>query len=178
MRPMRRTGGRLLSQRLTAFALDWPRDVPIGDATLEDDFGALLEFNRLLGWWAMGEPIDAASIADPATRALAHAMRGERSEAEEWLERAIDTAPDSIVDLGRGDRPPRSLGTADRRRARDRGGRARRTVPEPRRPHLDAAARPTTSRRFRTYPADGFVSGAQRLGTSPPYPWILQQTLP
>ena len=31
---------------------------------------------------------------------------------------------------------------------------------------------------FRTYPADGFVSGAQRLGTSPPYPWILQQTLP
>jgi tetratricopeptide (TPR) repeat protein len=87
----------LLSQRLTAFAFDWPRDVPIGDATLEDDFGALLEFNRLLGWWAMGEPIDAASIADPATRALAHAMRDERSEAEEWLERAIDTAPDSIV---------------------------------------------------------------------------------
>ena len=31
---------------------------------------------------------------------------------------------------------------------------------------------------FRTYPADGFVSGAQRLGTSPPYPWILQRTLP
>ena len=57
--------------------------IPIGDATLEDDFGALLEFNRLLGWWAMGEPIDAASIADPATRALAHGMRGERSEAEE-----------------------------------------------------------------------------------------------
>ena len=87
----------LLSQPLTAFALDWPRDIPIGDSTLEDDFGALLEFNRLLGWWAMGEPIDAASIADPATRALAHGMRGERSEAGEWLERAIDTAPDSIV---------------------------------------------------------------------------------
>ena len=33
----------LLSQRLTAFARDWPRDIAIGDATLDDDFGA--QFN-------------------------------------------------------------------------------------------------------------------------------------
>jgi tetratricopeptide (TPR) repeat protein/O-antigen ligase len=167
----------LLSQRLTAFALDWPRDVPIGDATLEDDFGALLEFNRLLGWWAMGEPIDAASIADPATRALAHAMRDERSEAEEWLDRAIDTAPDSIVtwDVAIVLRDHWGLPIDDELAIAE----VVRGAPFPSR----TAAISTPSQiydiaTFRTYPADGFVSRAQRLGTSPPYPWILQQTLP
>ena len=87
----------LLSHPLTGFASDWPRDVAIDGSTLEDDFGALLEFNRLLAWWAMGEPIDAAAIADPATRALAHAMRDERDDAEAWLARAIDASPESIV---------------------------------------------------------------------------------
>ena len=137
----------LLSQRLTAFALDWPRDVPIGDATLEDDFGALLELNRLLAWWAMDEPIDAASIADPATRALAHAMRGERSEAEEWLERAIDTAPDSIATWDVAIVLRDHWGLPIDRRARDRRGRSRRAVPRPRRAGRRCRGQTSTSRR-------------------------------
>ena len=167
----------LLSQRLTAFALDWPRDGPIGDSTLDDDFGALLEFNRLLGWWAMGEPIDAASIADPATRALAHAMRDERSEAEEWLDRAIDTAPDSIVtwDVAIVLRDHWGLPIDNELAIAE----VVRGAPFPQRnAPISTPSQTYDIATFRTYPADGFVSGAQRLGTSPPYPWILQRTLP
>jgi tetratricopeptide (TPR) repeat protein len=167
----------LLSQRLTAFALDWPRHVPIGDATLEDDFGALFEFNRLIAWWAMGEPIDALSIADPATRAMAHAMRGERGAAEAALELAIETAPDSITtwDVAIvlhdhwGMPIEDDLAVAAVVRGRpvpDRDAPVR--IPSQ---TFDIAA-------FRTYPVDGFVSRAKRLGTTPPYPWVLERMLP
>lgn len=167
----------LLSQRLTIFASDWPRDVAIGDATLDDDFGALLEFNRLLAWWAMGETIDAASIVDPATRALAHAMRDERGEAEEWLELAIETAPESIVtwDVVIVVRDHWGL-PVEKELAIAAVVRGRRF------PERDAPVqRPDQTfdiASFRTYPSDGFVSGAQRLATTPPYPWVLQRTLP
>jgi tetratricopeptide (TPR) repeat protein len=167
----------LLSQRLTAFVSDWPRDVTIGDVTLEEDFGALLEFNRLLAWWAMGEPIDAASIADPATRALAHAMRDERAEAERWLERAIDVAPDSIVtwDVAVivrdhwGLPVDRELAIAGVVRGQEFPERV--TILRLRSQMFDIAT-------FRTYPSDGLVRGAKRVGTSQPYPWILRRALP
>jgi O-antigen ligase/tetratricopeptide (TPR) repeat protein len=167
----------LLSQRLTAFVVQWPRDVPIGDATLEDDFGALLELNRLLAWWAMGERIDAASIADPATRALAHGMRDERDEAAAWLQRAIDAAPESIITwdivvvLHDHWGLPIDHELAVAGVVRDRAF-----------PDRDATDRlPSLTYdigAFRTYPADGFVGGARRLWTSPPYPWVLERTLP
>jgi O-antigen ligase/tetratricopeptide (TPR) repeat protein len=167
----------LLSQRLTAFARDWEREVPIGDATLEDDAGAVLEFNRLVAWWAMNEPIDAASIADPATRALAHGMRDERREAEEWLERAISTAPDSIVtwDVAIVLRDHWGLPIDDEIAIAEvvRGG----PFPERDAP-VSVPGQIFDIATFRAYPSDGFVSGAQRLGTSPPYPWVLQETLP
>jgi hypothetical protein len=125
----------------------------------------------------MGEPIDAASIADPATRALAHAMRDERDEAEVWLERAIDTAPESIAtwDVAIVVREHWGLAVDDEIAIASvvRG----RSFPEPDAPtkipdqSFDIAV-------FRTYPADGFVSGARRLATTPPYPWILERTLP
>ncbi len=167
----------LLSQRLTIFAGGWPRDLPIGDAALDDDFGALLEFNRLLAWWAMGEPIDAASIADPATRALAHAMRDERAEAEEWLQRAIEVAPDSIDtwDIVIVVRDHWGLPVDDELAiaAVVRG----RAFPERDAP-VGVPSQTFEIAAFRSYPRDGFVTDAQRLGTSPPYPWILQRTLP
>jgi O-antigen ligase/tetratricopeptide (TPR) repeat protein len=167
----------LLSHPLTGFAGDWPRVIEIGDAALEDDFGALLELNRLLAWWAMGEPIEPDAIADPASRALAHAIRGERHEAEAWLARAIDASPESIVawDLSVvlhdhwGLPIERDLAIA----AAVRG----RAFPEP-------DADPAVPRQsfdigsFRAHPADGLISDARRLGTRPQYPWILQQVLP
>jgi tetratricopeptide (TPR) repeat protein len=165
----------LLSQRLTAFAVGWPRVVPIGAATVDEE--ATLEFNRLLAWWAMGEPIDAASIADPATRALAHAMRDERAEAEEWLERAIDVAPDSIVtwDVVVVVRDHWGLPVDDELAI---ASVVRGSSFPPRDAPVTVPSQVFDIASFRTYPADGFVGHAQRLGTSPPYPWILQETLP
>jgi O-antigen ligase/tetratricopeptide (TPR) repeat protein len=167
----------LLSQRLTAFARDWPRDIAIGEATLDEDSGAQLEFNRLLAWWAMDEPIDAASIADPATRALAHAMRDERAKAEEWLERAVDAAPDGITtwDVAIVVRDHWGLPVDDE--IAIAGVVRGRPFPDRNAPvHVPGQVFDIGA--FRTYPSDGFVSGAQRLGTTPPFPWILERTLP
>jgi O-antigen ligase/tetratricopeptide (TPR) repeat protein len=167
----------LLSQRLTALTSDWPRHVPIGDATLDDDFGALLEFNRLLAWWDMGEPIRPESISDPATRALAHAMVGDRPSAERWLKIALDGGRAEIVpwDLAVilrdhwGEDVEREIAIAGAVRGRD--------FPAPdaeqREPRLtyDIGA-------FRAFPGDGLVAAARRLRTDPTYPWALEATLP
>ena len=167
----------LLSHPLTSFASDWPRDIEIGDATLEDDFGALLEFNRLLAWWAMGEPIEPEAIADPATRALAHAMRGERTDAEAWLARAIDASPESTVAWDLAVVLHDHWGLPIDRDLAIAGVVRGRTFPE-------ADAIPGVPGQifdigsFRAYPADGFVSDARRLRSRPQYPWILQELLP
>jgi hypothetical protein len=151
--------------------------VPIGDATLDDDFGALLEFNRLLAWWDMGEPIDPEGISDPATRALAHAINGDRSDAERWLETALDAGRAEIVpwDLAIvlrhhwGEDVEREIAIAGAVRGRD--------FPEPdteqREPRLtyDIGA-------FRAFPGDGLVTAAHRLRTDPVYPWALDAMLP
>ena len=167
----------LLSQRLTALASDWPRRVPIGQATLDDDFGALLEFNRLLAWWDMGEPIEPESITDPATRALAHAMLGDRANAERWLETSLDAGPAEIVpwDLAVvlrhhwGEDVEREIAIAGAVRGRDF-------------PPADAEQRePRLSYdigSFRAFPGDELVAAAHRLRTRPAYPWALEATLP
>jgi len=168
----------LLSQRLTAFGLDWPRRVRIGAGEIEDQAGGLAELNRLLAWWDVGEPIDPTALTDPATRALAHAMRGERSDAEAWLARAIATRREDlptwdIVIVLRDawglpvDRELRIAEVA-------RGG------PFP--PRVAPAVSPSLTYdigSFRAYPGDGLVRDAVRLiVTDPAYPWVLAETLP
>ncbi|HJP71038.1 MAG TPA: O-antigen ligase family protein, partial [Candidatus Limnocylindria bacterium] len=167
----------LLSQRLTALSSDWPRKVAIGDATLDDDFGALLEFNRLLAWWDMDEPIEPDAISDPATRALAYAIVGDRSNAERWLGTALDAGRAEIVpwDLAVvlrhhwGQDVDRELAIA----SAVRGRAFPRPDAEQRQPRLtyDIGA-------FRAFPGDGLVSAARRLRTDPTYPWALEATLP
>ena len=142
-----------------------------------EELPATVEFNRLLAWWAMGEPIDAAAIDDPATRALAHAIRDERADAEAWLERAIDSAPDSIVtwDVVIVLRDHWGLPVDDELAI---AGVVRGRPFPPRSAPVSVPGLTFDIASFRMYPADGFVSHAQRLGTDPPYPWILQRTLP
>lgn len=167
----------LLSQRLTALATDWPRTIPIGDTELEDQAGAQVEFNRLLAWWEMNEPIDAEAITDPATRALAHAIRDERSEAASWLERAIDAEPEGIptwdiVIVLRdawGEPVDRELEIAEAVRGRPFPSPDR--FDEPGRLTYDIAS-------FRAYPRDELAAAAERLRTPVPYPWALRVTLP
>jgi hypothetical protein len=125
----------------------------------------------------MDEPIDPELVRDPATRALAHALRGERDEADAWLERAIDSAPDSIVtwDLAVVLRDHWGQ-SVDRERAIASVVRGR-SFPE-RRVDVRTSSQIFDIAVFRTYPADGFVGDAHRLGTDPPFPWILQGLLP
>ena len=169
----------LLSQRLTAFALDWPRDVPIGDATLEDDFGALLEFNRLLALVGDGRA-DRRAPRSPIRRRgpspMACATSGWRRRLG-WSVRST-RRPEQRRDLGRGDRPPRTTGGCRSTTSSQlqRSFAAHRSRSAMRRISMRSQTYDIAT--FRTYPADGFVSAAQRLGTSPPYPWILQRTLP
>jgi hypothetical protein len=104
-------------------------------------------------------------------------MRGERAEAEAWLERAIDTAPDSVdtwdvavvVRDHWGLPVDEELAIAGVVRGRAFPERVAPVVLQ--RQIFDIGA-------FRTYPADGFVAGARRLATNPPYPWLLRRALP
>ncbi|HEX7172360.1 MAG TPA: O-antigen ligase family protein [Candidatus Limnocylindria bacterium] len=167
----------LLSQRLTALATDWPRSLTIGDAELDEDLGALFELNRTLARWEMDEPVRPDAIADPAVRALAHAIRGEEEEADAWLESAIDNDPANTLawDLAvvLRDHWGRSVDRELRIAAVVRGGQLPPRTAVPRSPTLlsDIAS-------FRAYPADGLVLGAERLAMRVPFPWALQQTLP
>lgn len=167
----------LLSQRLTAFAVPWPRSVDVTTDDLDAQVGPAVQVNRLLARWATGAPIMTDSLTDPAARALAHALRGERAEAERWLERAIADAPEEpftwelAVVLRRhwGLDANRELAIGRVVRGGDFPSRYR----ENRVPNLtyDVAS-------FRAVPLDGLVPDAQRLHTEPPFPWILAETLP
>lgn len=167
----------LLSQRLTALATEWPRRIPIGDANLAEDLGSIVEYNRLVAWWAMGEPIDAESIRDPAVRAMAHGMRGDREEAEAWIARAIESQPADPVTWEVtivlrdhwGEPIERELEIA--RAVRGGPFPERATAPPVPRVIADIGS-------FRSYPRDGLVMAAQRLRPAMAYPWALEAALP
>lgn len=168
----------VLSQRLTTLALDWPRRVPIGDARLEEEIGPDADLNRLLGWWAMDEPIDPTALAEPLARAVAHAILGQQAEADAWLERAAAATPErplvwevAVVlreHWGRDTARERAIGAAVR------GG------PFPERT-ASSRALPTITwdvASFRGWPIDGLALEANRMRPDPPFPWALERTLP
>jgi O-antigen ligase/tetratricopeptide (TPR) repeat protein len=167
----------LLVHRLTALAVAWPRAVPIGDAALAEDLGALVEVNRLLAWWAMDEPIQPEAIVDPAGRALAHAILDERADADEWLDRALASGRDEAFtwELAVVLRDHWGESTATERRVAEvvRGSRLPPEEPIERRIGLsfDLAS-------FRAVPLDGLLLDARRPDLAVPFPWALQQVLP
>jgi tetratricopeptide (TPR) repeat protein len=167
----------LLSQRLTALATDWPRRLPIGSGELAEDLGALSELNLTLARWEMEEPMQPESIADPAVRALAHAIDGDEDVADTWLERAIAEDPANTLawDLAvvLRDHWGRSVVNELRIASAVRGTQfPPRTGP----PRIPTLSRDIAS--FRAYPADGLVLGAERLEMRMPFPWALARTLP
>jgi tetratricopeptide (TPR) repeat protein len=167
----------IILQRETTLGKTWPRDVPVGDPQLPEEYGSIVELNQLLGWWAMGEAIEPELLVDPRARAVAHAILGDVGPADEWLERAIDVAPadlmtwDVVIAL------------------RDHWGRATkheiaiaevvRGFPFPERFGPNPLPRTTGDiASFRSYPLDGLVPDAVRPRPDPRWPWALQQTLP
>jgi tetratricopeptide (TPR) repeat protein len=167
----------LLSQALTRFVADWPRTLEIGDGVIPDYTDASWQLNRLLAWDAMGEPVDPTEIADPAVRALAHAMLDERDEAEALLERAIAESPASAAtwDIAIVLRDAWGEDVSDEIRIATvvRGRR----FPE-RQVEIDIARTSFDISIFRVYPRDGFVRDAARFIPARPYPWILGEVLP
>ena len=167
----------LLIHRLTALATDWPRSIEIGDATTAEDLGALVEVNRLLAWWAVGEPIDPEAIGDSAGRTLAHAMLDEREAAESWLARSIGERPDVAFtwDLAVVLREHWGLPS-------DYEQKVARVVRGSPLAGRDQPARiPSVTYEldsFRGVPLDGMLIDAERLLTEPPYPWSLEAVLP
>lgn len=167
----------LLSQPQTRFVIEWPGPVPIGDGTLPEISDPSWQLNLLLARHEVQEPIDPADYSDPAVRALAHAMLGEREQAEEWVARSLAAQPADIRtwDIAIVLRSAWGDDVSEETRIASvvRGG----TFPSrdlevgiPR-SVLDIGS-------FRAYPRDGFVSGATRLTTRPPFPWTLGWTLP
>lgn len=167
----------LLSQRLTAFGLDWPRDPSIGDLRLADDHGALGELNLVLAWWAVGDPIDPEALAIPAVRALAHGMRDEWDPVDALLDEAVAAAPDDPLpwQLAIVLRQHRGEPVDDEVRAwHALTGQAFPSRDD--RPRVPRVTDDIAS--FRTYPADELVRAAERLETDPIWPWVLVEALP
>jgi tetratricopeptide (TPR) repeat protein len=167
----------LLIQRLTALAVAWPRAVPIGDAALAEDLGALVEVNGLLARWAMDEPIRPEAIADPAGRALAHAILDERAEADEWLDRALAGARDEAFtwELAIVIRDHWGESTDAERRV----AAVVRGSPLPPRQRVERGIGLSYDlASFRAVPLDGLLLRARRPDLATPFPWALQQVLP
>lgn len=167
----------ILSQRLTVLAIDWPRPIPIGVEDLDEGIGPDAELNRLLGQWAMDESIDPTSLADPRARAVAHAMLGQESEADVWLERAIASAPDEPLtwEVAVVLREHWNRATDEERRIAEavRGG------PFPAREASDTLPTITWDiASFRGWPLDGLALEAVRVRPELNFPWALEAVLP
>ena len=167
----------LLAARATALALDWPRTVEVGDTQLAEDFGSLTDMHRLLAQYVNGEPIDPARIDDAATRALAHALAGDRPAAEASLEAAMATDAAQpltwqiaiLLHAHWGEPIDELIRIAES----VSGGPFLRRDQVTRTPSLtyDIAS-------FRGVPLDGLLPDAERLQTTPPFPWVLEPLLP
>ena len=167
----------LLSQPQTRFVIEWPGPVPIGDGALPEISDPSWQLNLLLARHEVQEPIDPADYTDPAVRALAHAMLDEQEEAEEWVKRGLEDQPADIRtwDIAIVLRAAWGADVSEETRiASVVRGRAF--------PSLDLEVGIPRSvldiGSFRAYPKDGFVSGATRLTTRPPFPWTLAWLLP
>ncbi len=166
----------LLSQRLTAFALEWPRRVGLADGRL-DGYGALGELNAVLAGWAMDEPMVPEAIIDPVVRALAHAMAGDQDAAAPLLDEAIAAAPDDPLPWQIAIVLRDAWGQPIEAELRAWHALTGRNFPAP--DHLPAPPSSTDDiASFRSYPGDELVPGAERLETDPIWPWVLRRTLP
>jgi tetratricopeptide (TPR) repeat protein len=167
----------LLVARLTAVALDWPRIVEVGDTELAEDAGAVTELNRLLARHVNGEPVDPDGITDPGTQALAHALAGERAMAEASLEAAMATQAEQpvtwqlaiILRTHWGEPVDELIRIAEAVSGGPFLGRDQVT-------RVPALTYDIAS--FRAVPLDGLLIDAERLRTTPPFPWILERLLP
>jgi len=180
----------LLTNVWTGLALPWPRPIEIGDGELPQvGHGRLdarpgaadaAELRLLIARRLTGDPIVPTDYESGPARALAHAMVGDRAAAEREVDRAIREAPASLsvwevaalLAEHYGDDPTRAIEIGNALRGRSQS-RDRRPPWDPR----TFAPLTYDIGTFRAYPADGLVSGANRLLTDRSWPWVLEPLL-
>lgn len=167
----------LLVNRLTSLAVDWPRRVELDEAAAGELDVQALELNRVLAAAAVGEPLEPSAVLDPAVRALAAAMAGDRGQAEAALAEAIATQPESLTTweavlvLRRYWGEP--LDDALRIYTAVRG----RPAPSPdARPGVAGLSYDIAT--FRAFPLDGLLRGAEHLLPPRVWPWAVEALLP
>ena len=164
----------LLTNYWTGLTLPWPRTVPVGDGIATELGADAAELDLLIARRLNGEPVRPDDYAGPIARSLAHAMVGERAEAEAEIERAKRVAPGTstvwevaaLLTAHYGGDPAPLMRIGDVARGAAAGTGASR----PAFLIFDIAT-------FRAYPADGLVSAAERLLPDRPWPWVLEPLL-
>jgi tetratricopeptide (TPR) repeat protein len=158
----------------TALVVQWPHTVPLGSDLPAERGTELQQLSLLVARRVRDEPLRPAAYASASIRALAFAMVGDRSSARGALAAAIRETPDDAItwDLdallrrhwGEDDALALRVGAVTRGRPLARGPGSIPTLTR------DIAA-------LRAMPADGLVSGAQRLLAPGPWPWVLEPLL-
>jgi tetratricopeptide (TPR) repeat protein len=154
----------------TALVVHWPHPVPLGDDVSAEQGTPLRQLSLLVARRIQDDPLRPASYQSASIRALAFAIAGDTESARQALEAAITEAPDEaltwdLVALLRrhwGEDDALALRVGAVTRGRPLASRAG-SIPALTR---DIAA-------LRAIPADGLVSGAQRLLSPGAWPWVL-----
>gem|GEM_PF-6983659 len=164
----------LLTNPYASFSFGWPRNVEVGD-TLAPEIGSVAgSIDLIIARRATGAPINPADYPDPAPRALAAAIVGDRAAARAALDTALAVAGDdsttwdlTVVLQQHWGEPIAHALAVD---AVLHGGPLSSTPPRVPGLTFDIAS-------FRMYPRDGLVSSALRFLPDKPWPWVLEPLL-
>ena len=165
----------MLTTWQTAFALAWPRRVPLGEEPAYEQGLTAYQLNLLVARRIEGDRLRPAAYTAASIRALAFAMAGDKAAAHAAIAVAMREAPGDQITWDLIALMRRHWGEDDSSALRIgaviRGGSL---ASEP-------LGIPPLSRdiaAFRNYPADALVSGGQRLLIDRPWPWVLDPLLP
>jgi tetratricopeptide (TPR) repeat protein len=158
----------------TALVVQWPHRVPLGDDFSAERGAPLHQLSLLLARRIQEEPLRPAAYASASVRAVAFAMLGDTASARLAVAEAIRETPDDVITWDLVALLRRYWGEDDalalRVGAVTRGGSLS-SKPAA----IVASTRDIAA--LRAIPADGLVSGAQRLLSPSPWPWVLEPLL-
>jgi hypothetical protein len=158
----------------TALVVHWPRRLPLADDLASEPGPPLSQLSVLLARRLQDEPLQPAAYSSAIIRGVAYAMSGDEASARKAVAAATREARGDPITWDLVALLQRHLGDDDsvalRVGAVTRGGRL-----SSRPAAIVASTRDIAA--LRAVPADGLVSGAQRLLSPSPWPWVLEPLL-